>query len=888
MDLAGTDAQEEDDQTLQHSAFEVLRDMPNPASDRVQKAQAARGVDPQQLVLQEHLLAAFSLSEKGEDREYQQQRLDACQACWDSLASHMEVSNAFAGRSSQTVAVLAATDQQTFATLMEFVATQHQRSLDAEAGARGRRRLPTALTFAGGVNSADHAKTFPTLAQLLRDQGCHVALLQSGCLGAGTGVALALNAIMRQFSGRETDADDLLALQAWYRDALAGTAPMHPSTAAAAGLDLMSSPLGRLQLQSPDWHTQSGPATGAAATGITQGARQQPADSDPQGRELESSHRSTQEAPATSTAAGSRTRGTRQQPADSDSQSREGQADAESAAAADGVLSPLERLRLQTPATARVRPPTRALTIGEAAAAVRPRNRPLVVMLEGAEGTGASALKDLIILLAEVHSQLPVVLVMGMSTSAAALQQLLPLAVVDLLEAQHFHLVRSLPRLQALMRDVLMGPKFHGIFFGHQVIKFINTHFMEHDFTTAVFRKGLQVACIAHFQSAPLSFLAAECIQADAQPADMSSPSLQLTAGAGKQRRARKRRAEEDEESRQGSPYTLHELYEWASGADALTGDRRETLQHLEGAVKRLSAEACVKLLEALVAKIRRESPTKATKLKSPAGNNGPRQQLVAAAPRKQAARRAPTGEAARKMILSTTVQGNMAKAKAREQASASRALASGWAEQVSQLLHNLAVQALSAPPGLTPGAAVLCCERRRSDLRCLTAAPRQTIHEALSAPHKYMGISAQMGMSADSEDACIAYQLFLEDGETINVAEWFHNFCLVCNNAGVLPEAAERVAATGPCKRHIRPSRKVLQRDEPKDDDPAGTLGVAGAAVKRGQGACSDVQEAAVRFSQATRELQLLGLLRPARKRHGEHAQKMVWHSGHATRMHD
>lgn len=27
------------------------------------------------------------------------------------------------------------------------------------------------------------------------------------------------------------------------------------------------------------------------------------------------------------------------------------------------------------------------------------------------------------------------------------------------------------------------------------------------------------------------------------------------------------------------------------------------------------------------------------------------------------------------------------------------------------------------------------------------------------------MGISAQMGMSADSEDACIAYQLFLEVG---------------------------------------------------------------------------------------------------------------------------
>ena len=66
--------------------------------------------------------------------------------------------------------MLAATDQQTFATLLEFVVAQHQRSLDAEAGARGRRQLPTVLTFAGGINSADHAKTFPTLAQLLRDQ----------------------------------------------------------------------------------------------------------------------------------------------------------------------------------------------------------------------------------------------------------------------------------------------------------------------------------------------------------------------------------------------------------------------------------------------------------------------------------------------------------------------------------------------------------------------------------------------------------------------------------------------------------------------------------------------------------------------------------------------
>ena len=40
-------------------------------------------------------------------------------------------------------------------------------------------------------------------------------------------------------------------------------------------------------------------------------------------------------------------------------------------------------------------------------------------------------------------------------------------------------------------------------------------------------------------------------------------------------------------------------------------------------------------------------------------------------------------------------------------------------------------------------------------------------------------------------------------------------------------------------------------------------------------------LQVVAARFSQATAELQLLGLLRPARKRRGEHAQKLVWASG-------
>ena len=61
-------------------------------------------------------------------------------------------------------------------------------------------------------------------------------------------------------------------------------------------------------------------------------------------------------------------------------------------------------------------------------------------------------------------------------------------------------------------------------------------------------------------------------------------------------------------------------------------------------------------------------------------------------------------------------------------------------------------------------GAAILCCGKAAAaELQCLTAAPRLAVHEALSAPHKYLGTPYQISLSSKSDDACIAYQLFLE-----------------------------------------------------------------------------------------------------------------------------
>ena len=45
-----------------------------------------------------------------------------------------------------------------------------QRLSSADGPAFGRQPVPAALVCAGGVNAADHAQTFPTLADVLRKQ----------------------------------------------------------------------------------------------------------------------------------------------------------------------------------------------------------------------------------------------------------------------------------------------------------------------------------------------------------------------------------------------------------------------------------------------------------------------------------------------------------------------------------------------------------------------------------------------------------------------------------------------------------------------------------------------------------------------------------------------
>ena len=104
--------------------------------------------------------------------------LDGSQSTYECnvlVASHQKHVRAHMQGSQQLYVlqeVLEQTNISTFQELLNFVITAHQpATTQHEFGQR--RRIPTALTFAGGVNSADHAQTFPALVDLLRQQVKH-------------------------------------------------------------------------------------------------------------------------------------------------------------------------------------------------------------------------------------------------------------------------------------------------------------------------------------------------------------------------------------------------------------------------------------------------------------------------------------------------------------------------------------------------------------------------------------------------------------------------------------------------------------------------------------------------------------------------------------------
>jgi len=199
----------------------------------------------------------------------------------------------------------------------------------------------------------------------------------------------------------------------------------------------------------------------------------------------------------------------------------------------------------------------------------------------------------------------------------------------------------------------------------------------------------------------------------------------------------------------------------------------------------------------------------------------------------------------------------------------------------ISNWLTRWLASTLQTPPTAHPASNFFTCCNGTS-LDCLSAAPREAIHNALVHPESIFrstsgssngAVPTQLGVSTRVEDACIAYQLFDQDPNYANVADWFIAFKDV-HTAGD-DEAPSVLANTdqknqrnkGKAKGKGKGAKGKGKIDDNVKNAMPTTSGEISVAVR--------THELAARFSQAAAELQFVGLLRPTKRRRGDHVQR-------------
>ena len=132
--------------------------------------------------------------------------------------------------------------------------------------------------------------------------------------------------------------------------------------------------------------------------------------------------------------------------------------------------------------------------------------KPMVVVLEDTENFHPQLLQDLSLLLAEHRHELPIHLMLGLDTNATAIHQMLGYSGTVRLSTRVFQLPSAEERMEAFLEDVVMSGR-HEFFLANPVVNFLQDHVAEHSFSVESFSTGIKLAAIEHHNSQELSFL---------------------------------------------------------------------------------------------------------------------------------------------------------------------------------------------------------------------------------------------------------------------------------------------------------------------------------------------------------------------------------------------
>ncbi|KAK9826079.1 hypothetical protein WJX74_010834 [Apatococcus lobatus] len=830
-------------------AFTVITEVPSTFTNRTQKT--AVKARQQRLEGQEGLLLrAFSGGKSAETREHQAAQLAAVEKNWTHL-------------SQQYQDALQHVNSDALQSIVSHALDVHQAQREVPRAGGAQRLIPAVYALAGGISTCDQADTFSMLKRMLQQQGCYAALLQPKDLEAGSTLEHAFQRLLQQFSGLDVASADTLTLLDWYEDEMA-----EPEAAAAEalktdpGTDDMTSPLKRLGLTTPKKLRRS--------------ARNDPDAASP------------------------------------DPQASAGKAISGQDGEPNPLTSPMGRLGFTSPDA------QRPINAKEAAVVMRkPRERPLALILEHVEGMDAALLQDLITLLSESHGELPITIVMGLSTSPAILDQLLPGPCLSLLQPHSFPLASAPARVDALLSATLLGPHFPGMLPSAELLQLLDDHFLQHDYTTHSYQRGLQVACLHHGQSQPLSNLSAAAqegsdrLRTDCQ--DLSADQLSAAAAALKGAELKLEEALAAVMSAWAKwTITLRMIVAAAQATKSPAGSSvRELLR--DGSDSKSAQDLIIGAVIPRLCRRIQQTPDReipcvikamieaATSTWAPhSETQQPLQQLqdlldysaqgpATSGPPAAGGKQSATLPAAAPPHQRSAQQA--AKPRAAVAQASQAAVHTDIAFQLAALLKTLAASSLQDLPHSKPGAAIFLCKASKAVREVLFAAPRHAIHRALTQPHSYLGTLASSGISGDLEDVCIAFQTLDEMKTSVSMAEWFDAFsdifaCGCKQNAA--PESLALLPARDPCgavDQKGRSSKKALE--EANASGSSKERASVKYSVKKTK-VKSEAQlhlakvsseEMAARFSQASAELQLLGLLRPARKRRGDFAHRLILH---------
>uniref|UniRef100_A0A061R7C0 Origin recognition complex subunit 3 n=1 Tax=Tetraselmis sp. GSL018 TaxID=582737 RepID=A0A061R7C0_9CHLO len=536
----------------------------------------------------------------------------------------------------------------------------------------------------------------------------------------------------------------------------------------------------------------------------------------------------------------------------------------------------------------------------------------VVVVLEELEAWQPRLLGDLLILLSESRQEVPVVVLAHMSTSMASLQAMVPPDAACRLECETFKLPTALDRFELIVRDVLLSGK-HGILLHSSTCDAIDTYFQSHDFTTASLMRALQATLLCHFMSEPLSMLIAPAVEGRSAlketiekvsgeelprllghfrsmlcpgtASDLPREELvaALVAAVGAARDAHvgwsvslrwlsgaARTLAQMEPQAFGAGFGLKDLFRIASFPSyfsAESGDGPNLLKKVLSSLMGLGATEASDLLRLWLEDVSQveggenalgEIASEARQLREQVDSgffadgrpSSPGRPSLTEGP--EAISRRTPGRG--RKSLEAAVVAFADEQERRRTLGAENTL--GY--RLSQLLKTALNRFLVQHPASYPGSVVFRC-RQDHGKTPLFGAPRDAFHMAMD-PCAYLTKAVNTSgwdSSVSFHDTCTAYQLSLQHGEFVNIAEWFSEFSSAVKEGIPVQRAQRKKRRT---KKHTPDKEMNFESD--------------GLAIQ----ADRELLELPARFTQALAELQLMGYTRSTRRNRLDAVQRLIF----------